>query len=329
MVLLSSAFFLFVAAYTQLALIPYTIQSLGLNEVNGGYLFLCTALGIAIGAILAGKLLKKKVDLIIPALSIFAISLLFFALFFVSGSVIGAIIILSLLGIAGGLFVVPTDAFIQLSCPDERRGQVIGAGNFLGFIGVLIASACLYFFSNILRLNAAEGFAIMGLLTFIYAAAFALRNSDLLVQVFCRRYAGGEIVCKNENLFTRQKTPPLLILQHATWKKFFYLSLYAPDYHYLLSKKTRLLFRFLGKTCYHLHLAESTPEAIFAKAKQLQTLGLPVCIILQNQMHLDKELEEKSWWNKILTPWTHPHLFVDIQLPLAKDKPTTIVFSAE
>jgi acyl-[acyl-carrier-protein]-phospholipid O-acyltransferase/long-chain-fatty-acid--[acyl-carrier-protein] ligase len=329
MVLVSSAYFLFVAAYTQLAVIPYTIQSLGLNEVNGGYLFLCTALGIAVGAILAGKILKKKVDLAVPAFSIFVISILFIALFLVSGSVIGAIIVLSLLGIAGGLFVVPMDAFVQLSCPNERRGQVIGAGNFLGFIGVLLASACLYLFSNLFGLSAAQGFAVMGILTFLFAANFAFRHSDILVQALCRRFAKGELTFQNENLFTRQKNPPLLILQHATWKKFFYLSRYAPDYHFLLSEKTRPLFRFLAKTCYHLHIAPATPEALLAKAKELQTSGIPVCVILQNQVRLEENLEEKSWWHKILTPWTQPHLFVDIHLPLAKGKPTTIIFSPD
>ncbi|HNA62001.1 MAG TPA: MFS transporter, partial [Rhabdochlamydiaceae bacterium] len=45
-----SAYFLFIGAFAQLNIIPYTITELHRSEVTGGYLFLSTALGIALGA---------------------------------------------------------------------------------------------------------------------------------------------------------------------------------------------------------------------------------------------------------------------------------------
>jgi len=53
------AFFLFVGAFTQLNIIPFAIDSLGLSAVAGGYLFLTTALGIAFGAWCAGQVSRK------------------------------------------------------------------------------------------------------------------------------------------------------------------------------------------------------------------------------------------------------------------------------
>jgi len=50
-----TAYFLFIGAYTQLNVIPFTLQSLHLSDVHGGYLFLVTAVGIGIGSILAGR----------------------------------------------------------------------------------------------------------------------------------------------------------------------------------------------------------------------------------------------------------------------------------
>ena len=58
--ILGSAFFLFLGGFTQLNIIPYVIKCLHLSEVTGGYLFLLTALGIALGSYLAGKGSKKK-----------------------------------------------------------------------------------------------------------------------------------------------------------------------------------------------------------------------------------------------------------------------------
>src|SRR5262249_25573031 len=58
-----SAFFLFLGAFVQLNMIPYAVQALHLTDVQGGYLFLLTALGIGTGSILAGKISGKTVEL--------------------------------------------------------------------------------------------------------------------------------------------------------------------------------------------------------------------------------------------------------------------------
>ena len=57
-----SAFFLFVGGFIQLNTIPFAIQSLNLSDVGGGYLFLSTAIGIASGSLIAGKVSKIKLN---------------------------------------------------------------------------------------------------------------------------------------------------------------------------------------------------------------------------------------------------------------------------
>ncbi len=61
--ILGAAYFLFVGAFTQLNIIPFTVQSLQLSDVEGGYLFFLTALGIGIGALIAGKISGRIVEL--------------------------------------------------------------------------------------------------------------------------------------------------------------------------------------------------------------------------------------------------------------------------
>lgn len=182
-----SAFFLFIGAFTQLNIIPFAMQSLHLSEVGGGYLFLPTAVGIAIGAILAGQLSKDKVEPGISCISGFFIAILFFVMHFFSSSLIIVIICLALLGMFGGAFLIPFDAFIQVNSPDEKRGQVIAASNFLSFVGVLLASFVLYAFSEELKFSASSGFALMGGISFLATIVLFGRLSSLFFPFFVRK----------------------------------------------------------------------------------------------------------------------------------------------
>jgi len=183
----SSAFFLFVGAFTQLNIIPFAMQSLQMSEIGGGYLFLSTAVGIAVGALLAGQLSKDKVEPGISCICIFFISILFLTLFFFASRLWVVIICLAFLGIFGGAFLIPFDAFIQVHSPDEKRGQVIAASNFFSFIGVLGAAIFLYMMSEKLGLSAASGFAVMGILSFVATILLWGRLSALFLPFFARK----------------------------------------------------------------------------------------------------------------------------------------------
>ena len=138
------------------------MQALNLSEVAGGYLFLATALGIALGAFLAGRVSRKRAELGLACLAGFGIALFFVLLGVFSHHLLPVVICLIAIGILGGAFTVPFDTFTQMSSHDEKRGQTIAAANFLSFTGVLIASLALYFLSTICGLSSATGFIVMG-----------------------------------------------------------------------------------------------------------------------------------------------------------------------
>ena len=210
-----SAFFLFVAAFTQLNAIPFAIQSLGMSEVGGGYLFTATAVGIALGAFLAGQLSKDRVELGLSCIAGLSLSVLFILLYFLSWSLIATIIIFIFMGIAGGMYVIPCDSFIQVNSPDAKRGQVIAATNFLGFTGVFLAAFTLYLINEELGFTAASGFAIMGICTFLATIVLSGRVSMLLFSFLGRR------VLKRFRKLQSAETPPppdaVVILKGESW----------------------------------------------------------------------------------------------------------------
>ncbi len=202
--LFGSAFFLFIGAFTQLNIIPFAIQSLHLSEYAGGYLFLLSALGIAGGSFLAGKFLKKKAELGLSCLAGFIIAILFFSLWFFSAYLIPTAIILTLIGLAGGIFVISFDSFIQMSSSSQQRGQTIAAANFLSFLGVLIASGSLYLFGALLGLSPSLGFLCMSILTFFVVFILSCRLLQTTLPFFSRIFHSKKVdvtLFKNTSIF--------------------------------------------------------------------------------------------------------------------------------
>ncbi len=174
-----SSFFLFVGAFTQLNIIPFAMESLHLSDVGGGYLFLPTAMGIAVGSVLSGRIAKDKVEPGISCIAGFFIALFFILLSIFSFSLIITIILLTLLGIVGGSYLIPFDSFIQINSPDQKRGQVIASSNFFSFIGVFMAAIYLYFVSEELGLSASNSFGLIGVLSFLINCVVTGRLSSL------------------------------------------------------------------------------------------------------------------------------------------------------
>ncbi len=232
MAIFGSSFFLFIGGYTQLNIIPFAIQSLGLAEVDGGYLFLATALGIAFGAFLIGKLMKNSVELAVSCLAGLFISLFLILLYFFSSNLYMVIALLFLLGAFGGIFIVPFDSFIQLHSPHEKRGQVIASTNFLSFVGVLLASFALYLFSDVLSISSAGGFAIIGVLTLLFTIVAIARLPDYVFPFLLRPFY--KIKVEGEQLLNKQT---MLILPNAQIQDIFFLMCQFPDIHFFIPRE--------------------------------------------------------------------------------------------
>lgn len=282
LVLCSSAFFLLVGSFTQLNIIPYTLQALHLSEIYGGYLFLCTAMGIATGSLLVGKILKRPIALWVPCIAALGLSLCLFWLFFFPTHVIFVVAFLFCLGVAGGSYVVPLDSFVQLSCTNQMRGQVIAAGNFLGFSGVLISSCLLYFLSNILGLSAMAGFGVMSILCLLYAIFLFFRLSDFtlpfLVKLFYRPLINIELA--DPKLLNLQASTTL-VLYKGSLLQCAWLATIAPHFHFVFIGQPGKLRGFFLRLFYSLDtLEDSKKTSIAVSAAALSLKYRNICFVL-------------------------------------------------
>lgn len=179
---LGSSFFLFLAAYTQLNIIPFAVQSLHLTDVQGGYLFLMTAIGIGTGAMSAGKISGKTVELGLVPLAGVGITICFYMLDIFSDNILMCILLVTIIGIFGGIYVVPLDSFVQISSPKQFIGQVVASSTFLSFCGVLCASGLLYLVSVVFKFPADKGFSILGTLTLVVITVYTYLFFDYLTR---------------------------------------------------------------------------------------------------------------------------------------------------
>lgn len=162
---LGAAFFFAYTAYLQLNLIPYASQVLLLEGPIAGVLFLLVAMGICLGAFLAGFLSGEKVKPSISSYAGFGMALTLFCLHFIihDGELILFWLVLS--GVFGGLWVVPLHATLQMNSPDHMRGKIMALTIVLGIVCNLLATAFLKLLSVALGVGASTGFLISGMLT--------------------------------------------------------------------------------------------------------------------------------------------------------------------
>jgi acyl-[acyl-carrier-protein]-phospholipid O-acyltransferase / long-chain-fatty-acid--[acyl-carrier-protein] ligase len=207
-----SAFFLFMGAYMQLNIIPFAIQSLDLTDVHGSYLFLITAIGIGTGSAIAGKLSGKHVELGLAPIAgmgmVICCCLLY--LFPSRLTVVAPVVLLT--GMFGGIWVVPFDSFIQAYSPDHARGQMVAATNFLGFMGVLCASAMIYILSEILNLQAYQGFLIMGIICLIITVIITIATLDYFLRFISHSISKNFFSLSTSGYDNVPKQSPSLIL---------------------------------------------------------------------------------------------------------------------
>ncbi|MCE5293302.1 MAG: MFS transporter [Chlamydiales bacterium] len=179
-----SAFFLFVGSYAQLNMIPFALETLGMTDVQGGYLFLLTALGIGAGSLLAGKLSGKTVELGLVPFGGYGIATCCILLSVLHNYIVLEIILIALIGVFGGMYLVPLDSYIQIASPKTIRGQVIATTNFLGFFGVLMSAGMLYFLSEVIGLRADNGFLVVGIIALIYVSGISFAISGYVLRFF-------------------------------------------------------------------------------------------------------------------------------------------------
>lgn len=215
--MIGSAFFLFLAAYVQLNMIPFAVQSLHLTDVQGGYLFLMTAIGIGTGSIIAGKISGKTVELALTPIAGFGITASFALLYAFSDNLYACVPLVIVIGIFGGIYLIPLDSYIQIATPKKVIGQSVAATTCMSFFGVLCSSLMLFVVTEVFGLDANGGFIILGCITFFITIAYSYLFFDYITRfvgmILSRLHFKIHFIGQ-ENI---PDSPALYICTHTAW----------------------------------------------------------------------------------------------------------------
>lgn len=134
-----SAFYYFVGALLLLIVNEYGRLTLGLSNAETSALLGPVIVGIAVGAIVAGKLSGDRVEGGLVPLGLFGMAAGLFGTQLNSDSVPWINACLGLVGLSSGIFTLPIRTLCQVLPPEKTRGSVLGFSQGMDFIGILAA----------------------------------------------------------------------------------------------------------------------------------------------------------------------------------------------
>ncbi len=223
---LGTSFFWALAALAQVNVDAYAIKELGVQQNYVGPLLGALALGVGCGSVLAGVWSAGRVELGIVPIGAGIIAISSMLLFGVpSPSAVSLFdaygltcVCLFFLGTGAGLFDVPLQAFLQQRSPDQSRGVVLAATNFLTFSGMLVSAGVFWFFSNVLHLSARQIFLVAGVATlpvFVYIV-WLLPGATVRFVVWLLSRTIYRVRVENMNVLP-EKGGALLVVNHVSW----------------------------------------------------------------------------------------------------------------
>jgi acyl-[acyl-carrier-protein]-phospholipid O-acyltransferase / long-chain-fatty-acid--[acyl-carrier-protein] ligase len=311
----AAAYFNLVGAFMQLNLIPYGMQHLGLTETHSGYLFLCAAVGIGVGSIVAGRVSGRHVEFGIVPLGALGLAVCNAALLVFSPGVAGAAVIVFFAGASAGIYIVPLESFIQLRAPPERRGEIIAANGFLSWIGVLLAAALIFLLNAVLGLTPAQSFLVVGAFTVVLTVVAIRILPDFLVRfitLLLTRIFYRIRVVGLENLPTEGGA--LLVSNHVSLADALHILAtqqrrirFMMHRHIYERHKLRALFRLMGVIPIAM---EDSPKRIveaLRAARQALDDGFLVCIFAEGALTRTGMIEGfKHGLERIVRDSSHP-----------------------
>ena len=177
---IASATFWALAALCQANIEGFGTTRLGLSPVAIGPLLGILVIGVGVGSVLAGFISRGKIQLWLVPMGATGIALSHVLLYFVPGY--GAIPLghsiepysmysfsyvmtagcLLLLGLSGGIYDVPLQAYLQRNSPEKSRGSIFAATNLLTFSGTLLAAGVYVLLGSVIGFTNRMVFLVVG-----------------------------------------------------------------------------------------------------------------------------------------------------------------------
>lgn len=167
---LGGVIFTGIAAFFQQVLVVYAKHEAGLSVEASGFAFLFVAAGIAIGSRLSGHYSARLLDLgSIPAgIALTGIGFLGLA---ATSRIVFQIPLLLIIGLGGGLCLVPMTATLQTASETSHRGEVLGASETASFGAIILSAGLFHIATDALGLSARGMMLLAGLASLVFCVA--------------------------------------------------------------------------------------------------------------------------------------------------------------
>lgn len=173
-VVAADAFVWFVGAVIILLVPVMAKDQFGLGAGPGGLMVAAELVGVAAGGLIGSRLATGARWYRVLAPAALAMGVLMAAMAAVPclpgpARLPVAFALLGLIGAAGGVFMIPCEAFVQVRPAPQRKGAVIAAVNFVVFAGIVLSWPAVYGLNRLAQPTA--GFAALGALAMLAAGA--------------------------------------------------------------------------------------------------------------------------------------------------------------
>lgn len=221
-----SAMFWLLGGLIYLSLIVLGKTQLGLSEGASGSLFAFLASGIAVGSVAAGLIIGRSIRQTVIVWGALILSAGCILTGFYATSYAATAALMTLVGLGGGLFVVPLVTFMQKHAPDDARGQILATSGFFDMLGVFLASGIFWLLGAQVGLGAsaiimAAGLlSLIGLLAAIYYVPKLLHDPiESAIYFIVRRFYRIRVIGDGleDGNFPQPTTPTVFIANHVTY----------------------------------------------------------------------------------------------------------------
>jgi len=137
---LGNMLFFFIAALVQMNLLLYASHVLKVEPLENSSLQAALAIGIGMGSLLAGRLSHGHVEYGLIPLGAFLLAAMCAVAGWPGLPKAGFLVALVMLGVGGGLFIVPLAAILQHRPTPDRKGSVQGTAAWLSWVGIVVAA---------------------------------------------------------------------------------------------------------------------------------------------------------------------------------------------
>lgn len=158
-------YFWFLGSVFQMNVLLFGKQVLLLSDSHASLLLVMTSVGIGTGSLLAGYFSEKKIEYGLVPLGAIGISIFSICISLSGQSSFLSFLLFFFLGCFSGGYIVPLNAYFQSKSPEDRRGKYLAAANIVTSACVLLGSAYIWFLGAQLKLNPAQLFLILGILS--------------------------------------------------------------------------------------------------------------------------------------------------------------------